>query len=292
MINYHEQSNYINSKIKTMDKLKKELRMEVDKVLMTPQKAKQILSYNDGNRNLAPARVRRLSDDILKGLWIEDTGDFIKISINGNLLDGQHRLASIVKADISVRLWVCYNVPENAKTVIDTGRARTSSDIFKIDGIKNSGLSTAIQMSHVLTTYGNFTVGYDGTLSAQELLKKYSEKPDYYQECFSQGQKLSKLQSIMTPLQIAGYMIAFDKINRLKSRSFMNQLCEGVNVENNVVILLRNKLISDRLNQKSKMSKKSKKGFMIKAFNIFCQDKKIKVLRYNPESEGKMIIGA
>lgn len=290
MINLQKQLSNTNPKIKTMEKLKKELKMEVEKTLITPQKAKQILDYNVQNRTASYNRVYRLSTDIRNGLWMEDTGDFIKISVTGELIDGQHRLMAIVRANVAVKLWICFNVPDNAKEVIDTNKTRSASDVFKIKGIKNYRLSTSIQLANSLLCSGN-SKNFRHTLSPKEMLSVYYKKPEYYQKTYLEAQQLSKLfQGVLAKSEIGGYLVAFDEINYEKSRSFMNQLCKGVNVTNNVIVLLRNKLISDKINTLKKMPSENKKALMIKAFNLFCPDKQVKILKYDSKRENVVLL--
>lgn len=291
MNTYQNQINQFNLKSKTMEVKNESIKMEVEKILVTPEKAKNMLGVNYDNRKLKTARVKRMSDDILKGLWVENTGVFIKISVSGHLIDGQHRLHSIIKANKPIKLWICYNVNDKAKEVIDTGAVRSASDIFSIKGIKNSGMTTSMQLCNVLVKIGNSSSGFDSSLSAKELLEIYFKDSNYYQSTFLEAQRLSKtFQGIISKYELAGYIMAFDKFDRLASRSFANQLCQGVDVNNHTIILLRNRLMADKFNRRNKMSKSFKRAIIIKTFNAYAKGRALKILKYDAEKEGRIEI--
>ena len=73
--------------------------MNITKKLITPSIAKGLLESNTKNRGINELVVSRYANDILKGNWKEDTGEAIKISKMNIILDGQHRLCAIVKAN-------------------------------------------------------------------------------------------------------------------------------------------------------------------------------------------------
>lgn len=52
----------------------------------------------------------------------------IAFDLNSELLDGQHRLAAIVRAKQSVTLMVTYNADRDTYTVLDQGQRRSASD--------------------------------------------------------------------------------------------------------------------------------------------------------------------
>jgi hypothetical protein len=90
-------------------------------------KARNYLALNTGNRKLRPNRVRSYAAQMARGLW-KETGDPIRFSTAGRLLDGQHRLAAIIAADITVKALVLRDVDESVFPVLDTGMGRQPAD--------------------------------------------------------------------------------------------------------------------------------------------------------------------
>lgn len=112
-------------------------------VFVTPDMAERWLKQdNTRNRNLNDKTVATYARDMGSGAWLL-TGEGIKFSTEGVLLDGQHRLAAIVRTGITVSMFVMRGVAPEAQTVMDTGRKRTSADDLSIHGEKNSSMLAA-----------------------------------------------------------------------------------------------------------------------------------------------------
>lgn len=64
---------------------------------ISPDLARDLLAKNPHNRNLRVRRVEQLAGAMTRGEWVFN-GDAIRIADSGMLLDGQHRLAAIVRS--------------------------------------------------------------------------------------------------------------------------------------------------------------------------------------------------
>lgn len=71
-------------------------------VLITPEVANRMLDRNTGNRSIRASVARRYAEEMKRGSWRE-TGDPIRVSVNGNLIDGQHRLHAITLSGVPLR---------------------------------------------------------------------------------------------------------------------------------------------------------------------------------------------
>lgn len=108
-------------------------------VYITPDMARRLLESNTRNRPVAPRIVATYARDMKDGNW-QITGEGIKIATDGTLLDGQHRLHAIIKADTAVPMLVARGIPNEAQGVMDTGRKRTAADALSIAGEKNAAI--------------------------------------------------------------------------------------------------------------------------------------------------------
>jgi len=71
-------------------------------VTITPELARELLSRSgQPSRALSQAHIERLAAALRSGEW-KYNGDTIKISENHEVLDGQHRLWAIVKANRAI----------------------------------------------------------------------------------------------------------------------------------------------------------------------------------------------
>lgn len=99
---------------------------------VTPEIARQWLDRNLGNRPIAVATVNAYVDEMKKGRW-KMTGDAIRFSSSGKLIDGQHRLSAVLKSGIGIRSVVMTGLEDSIFNVIDTGRGRGKSDVLSIE---------------------------------------------------------------------------------------------------------------------------------------------------------------
>lgn len=93
---------------------------------ISPEVAKGYLANNRSNRPLSPMNVDRYARDILEGQW-KVTHQGILIGKNGALIDGQHRLNAIIKANTGIKMQVTYDdsISSPLEVPIDTGKKRT-----------------------------------------------------------------------------------------------------------------------------------------------------------------------
>jgi len=104
---------------------------------VTPAQAEEYLQRNARNRPISPKTVAAYARDMENGKWLT-TGEPIKFDSRGNLLDGQHRLAAIIRAGMRVKMTMARNIPTEARKVMDTGRRRSVADNLHMDfGVKN-----------------------------------------------------------------------------------------------------------------------------------------------------------
>lgn len=129
--------------------------METNIEEMTPYKAELILNSNtSNNRNIRPTAVNHLANEIINGRW-QLTHQGIAIDENGMLIDGQHRLTAIIKAQITVPIMVTTGVPSRNFDVIDNGQPRSISDIT---GKKRKDCEIAVIFNAVLNGGTSVTV--------------------------------------------------------------------------------------------------------------------------------------
>lgn len=110
------------------------MKLENKMILVTPHQAKYWLdNCNLRNRNLRETQVRQFVKDMLNDNW-EMTHQGIAFYEDGMLADGQHRLAAIVKANVSVKLFVATGLPQKTAKTIDQNRPRMMHDVIRIGG--------------------------------------------------------------------------------------------------------------------------------------------------------------
>lgn len=116
-------------------------------VMVDPEMASRWLDRNDNNRNARAAIVAAYARDMKAGQW-KITGDAIRFSKDGRLLDGQHRLHAVIRSGKTIAMFVVRGLDDDAQLVMDTGAKRTAADAFNLQGAKASvGLAAGARLA-------------------------------------------------------------------------------------------------------------------------------------------------
>jgi hypothetical protein len=260
--------------------------VQFQKQLITPTVAKQYLEANISNRRVKIPVVMQYANDMLNGRWKEDTAETIKISKTGIVLDGQHRLMAIVKSGVSVFFTVAINLDDSVFDVIDTGSSRNASDTFKVKGIKQeSSIPSTISFYNLLSKNMKQGARKNNKSTNAMLLEQYYEDEMFWQNVARQSHAwYLSFAKIIAPSFIGGFYAFFLKLNEDKAHEFMTQLTTGIDIKNNTISLLRNKLMQDKMSLR-KMPITLKTAFMIKTWNVFIKNETHKILRYDALNE-------
>ena len=260
--------------------------IQFQKLLITPSIAKQFLEANIANRRVKIPVLIQYSNDMLNGRWKEDTAETIKISKTGVVLDGQHRLMAIIKSGVSVFFTVATNLEDSVFDVIDTGSSRNSSDTFKVKGIKqDTSIPSTIAFYNLLSKSMKQGTQKNNKSTNAMLLEQYYEDEIFWQNIARQSHAwYLSFAKIIAPSFIGGFYAFFTKLNESKAQEFMSQLTTGIDIKNNTISLLRNKLMQDKMSLR-KMPVNLKMAFMIKTWNCFIKNETNKILRYDSANE-------
>jgi hypothetical protein len=110
---------------------------------VTPKKAAEWLDANTTNRPISKSVVRGFAEAMSRGDWVV-THQGIAFDTDGVLIDGQHRLAAIVEADVPIELTVFTEVATDTFDVLDTGKRRNAADALAIEGEKSATMLAAM----------------------------------------------------------------------------------------------------------------------------------------------------
>lgn len=116
--------------------------MKIENTVITPEFARLLLEKNTNNRNVRRSHVAAIARDMRAGDFVQN-GDAIRISVSGELIDGQHRLLACIEAGVPFPSLLISGIADEAKQSIDTGRARTAADRFKFEGMHNAAAVSA-----------------------------------------------------------------------------------------------------------------------------------------------------
>lgn len=113
-------------------------------VNVTPATAEAWLSKNLLNRREKPSKIESFARDMQAGRWAV-TGEAIKFSTDGALLDGQNRLRAVIVSGATVPMFVVRGIQSSAQEVMDSGTPRSTADALHLRGYANTkDLSAAV----------------------------------------------------------------------------------------------------------------------------------------------------
>lgn len=252
---------------------------------ITPEMAKQFLANNTGNRQVKLNVVEKYANDIKYDRWKANTGETIKISDKGRILDGQHRLHAIIKADIGLNFHLATGLCDSVFDVIDTGANRTGKDVFTINNTINASVLPSIIQSYKTVKLCKIKFK-QSTLTNQMILDVYNENPEEWQNIV----RLSKnwynaFSKILNRSIIGGLYKNFEeKAGEEVAKDFFNQLCIGKEFTNETIVWLRKRLTEDKISN-LKLPIAVKYELIIKTWNMFRKHKQTKTLRITNEIE-------
>jgi hypothetical protein len=272
--------------------MKKEIFTKM--VLINPEKAKDLLKLNKSNRPLNKNTVDWYSKQMKNGQWTI-SGQTISISDENTLIDGQHRLAAIVKSGKEIMFNVAYNVPYISFINYDSVRSRGMADVFAIEGISNYKSIAAIISKYNNLINGSFSwmgfglgMGSGGSdkrykYTNADALDLYNRNRLLFQDIHNASERCYSRIKLFTTSQVGAfmyYLIVDKKHNKEKVMSFFYQLFFNENVENKSIYNLREKLINGSIGQ-FRMIPKLKYVYLVKCWNSYVSGKEIKNYTFN-----------
>lgn len=258
--------------------------MEIKKVLVDKAYAEQLLTGNINNRSVKSDCVKRYAIDMAKGNWKEDTGELIKISDTNRLLDGQHRLMAIIESGVSINLHICYGLSDSVFDVIDTGKGRSGGDALQIIGAKNAtNLAAMIQVFNRLTSGKALIRGGAMTRKTtnKELVEMFLANKVKFEKAIIESERWHRAISKVMPMsEIGGFYLYLCTICEQTAYSFFNELCSGDKITNKTILLLRRRLIDNKVSKIHKLTPDVRMGLIIKTWNYFRRGVEVKLLQY------------
>lgn len=100
---------------------------------VTPEKARRWLDERAQNRHMNEERVKKYVGAMERLEW-RVNGEGIIFDCNGQLIDGQHRLAAVVQSGISLPMLIVRGVEPEVFSTLDSGQTRTLGQILKMKG--------------------------------------------------------------------------------------------------------------------------------------------------------------
>lgn len=256
---------------------------------ITPEVALEMLKVNTRNRPMNKTQVVYYADQMARGQW-QLNGEPIIFSDGNVLLDGQHRLAAIVKSQTSQDMLVVKGVDGNTFSTIDTGKIRTKADVFALEGVENytnisSGVNNYIKLCK---GYTNTSVGTPKSqITNVDVLNEFNAHKDLFLSINKASANCYSKIRLMNRSNIFGYMaylILERKYHEDKVYSFFKQLFGIIAIENTSIAYLRDKLLQN-LSGQYKMTYQLQRALITKCWNDYTRGTQHKVLLWNADKD-------
>ena len=247
---------------------------------ITPDKAREYLRQNVGNRQIKLMKLNALMSDLKKGQF-RLTHQGIAFDRHGVLIDGQHRLKAIAETGVSAVMYVTRNCDPESFRVIDCGAARSPQDVLRHVGTKNyAAVATAIRvilwMKSKLGTYKSTTLKeYKRhiVLSNTDIAEFYMQHESALDKCSTLCTQYGARNCVLLQSASIAFLYLLHELNAELMESgaeFLKKVDKGANLEHGSVELALTKFLGLRYID---MQGYTKGQFMlvvyIKAFNKY-----------------------
>lgn len=259
------------------------MRMEI--VDVSPETAAAWLTRNTSNRPLSKGTVQQLAAQIQRGEW-QLTHQGIAFDEDGGLIDGQHRLAAIVKAGSPVLLTVTHGVPRAAFTVMDTGRKRTGRDTLALAGESNAThLAAALRGLHLYLNAPDSAWSGGSSVTSNDQLLVMLEKHPGVREALPHGIALNRACRITTTAATIGWYVTTRTRPDIDQSAWQDGVVTGALLESgDPRLTLRNTMLGLASGKAHRRRDDSREHLLyyLKSWNAWVEGRSMKLLRRSP----------
>ena len=266
-------------------------------VTMTPQWASQLLGQTkQKNRKFKRRHLERLTNTIQSGNWYI-TAQGIALDNQNNILDGQHRLAAIVRAEKPIQIMLGRNLDPAIFNVVDTGATRTAGDALDILGsAKGKTVAAALKNYQLYYQYPKVKWSGNHTPAHTEVTKLYDLHKDYVENMIEEiARRRKSFRCFSESVALTFSLLARDKHwAETPILNFMDAICFGANLEpEDVCLSFRNQLGSGYFKRRGTCPAQYLLNSFIKCFNNHTQKTPTsKFVAPHPNTEMYVIVDA
>jgi len=258
-------------------------------VAITPEMAEDLMTINTDNRQIRIDDVFKWGNKMGEGKWTDNSQSTMEISWDDKIIDGQHRLLSIIKSGKTINMTLyCGSDPNNFKD-LDSGRPRTQGDTASVRRLPDPTQSAATINFVLSITKYNMVSGTHNVISNFEIDEWLTDESNArkLKDVLTSSYKVYAKYGahLMTKTIYTGMLLLLKEKHKSEADAFMEMLVMGENLsrtENSSIFYLR-KILENW--EKSGLPKSAKGNEMrtrwiITAWNWFRQK----------DSRGKPII--
>ena len=271
-------------------------RQETDlvfmKVKISPELALNWLKRNvKNNRRVSKSNTDQLLQDVRGGKWNSNSGEVIKFDTDGNLLDGQHRLKTIILSETTLETHVVLNASSTGFVTLDTGKKRSFSDVLVIEGFTTyvKDFAVIIKRSEAMFS-GRYSSKVPPT-NSQMLIVAKDQRVDIEYVC-QKAASLVKECEVMKRSEYGIFLRVFKRVNLDDALEFFRLFVEGYGADtNHPTYRLRNVLIKDAKALSKNLSPMERYALIILAWNAYFDNQNMTKLRWGVDQKFPQVRG-
>lgn len=245
-----------------------------------PREAEKLLQGNTHNRNLRERNVEAWAHNMRKGKWVQN-GETLKFAYDGTVLDGQHRLKAIIKADLTLPFLVVYGLPLFAQDTVDGGPKRTFTDVLKIKGYANyAALATTTRAAFVWNA-GERNLSSPGIVpTTPELLDLLLAEQDLLEDSATVAMRVRAHRPLQPMVGGLSYYL-FSKLDQVDTEYFFARYQDGANLAKNHPINVLIRTVDQRtLTRHMTTPPTTYLAFVVKAWNAYREGRTLNHLSF------------
>lgn len=252
---------------------------QVQRTVITPDMARELLSYNTHNRRSRSRVVSAYAADMIAGTW-RWNGESIKFGKDGVLLDGQHRLLAVIEADVPVSMLVIRGLEADTQETIDGGAKRKFSDLLQLRGETNFTSLAAITRAVNTWEAGFRRIGANYAPTHSQLLLTLEKYP-WLREIAHDVAKVAKGCGL-TPTVSGLCWWLFAQLDDDDARFFFDRLADGQYLQQGDAVYELRRAIKSTESVRGERSAVYMTAITIKAWNAFRDGKPVGQLKFRP----------
>ena len=258
-------------------------KVEAYIVTITPQIARELLEQTDSKiqRTINEGNLSLLCSEMELGNF-SINGMAICQDVNGNTINGQHRLTACIKTNLAFNTVFVKGLPTESIHTIDIGgKTRSLADVLEISHQKKYKYANSIAAAVKFIYY--FDNGSYNTRPTKEMKKyltssKFLEWMDKNSTITDFVEDTMRLRAngdkMLTPSIFCGLKWILDRYSKDRSDIFFQQLSDGIGVDrDSPLFTLRKKILSTKFsgtgNQRIKLSTRELVFIIIRTWNAF-----------------------
>ena len=245
---------------------------------ISPALAEKLLATNpDENRPTRRTDVDKWKAKMESGEFVR-THQGMAMDSRGMLGDGKHRLTASSELGRTINVWMLVGAPPENFQYYDSGRNRTSADLFSLLGESDTNvLGAVVRLTYLYLNALTGKITSRG-VSNPTVLATFHADPEGYRRAIRIGTHIAYGQYPMGRVPAAAGVYLLSRVNRKTVvEDFSEGLISGAGVPPGDARLVLGRTLNNR---KPRTPSVEQLAWFIKAFNAWAEDASIRALSY------------